>query len=176
MKQQQRGVRAPHATTPRRGGVLAPRALPGARASRGTRHGDIGTALPPTGTAEHRDREAYESGWSLCILYKKIYDGAYTARADPRRSARGHDGRHAPYPNGPKGLASRRRVDHDFHEKEGGEYSHVEQADVGRLVKAIGRNTKTPDDNSPRYEWLGKLILRYNPHGGDICTLTTHTI
>ena len=72
MKQQQRGVRAPHATTPRRGGVLAPRALPGARASRGTRHGDIGTALPPTGTAEHRDREAYESGWSLCILYKNF--------------------------------------------------------------------------------------------------------
>ena len=30
-----------------------------------------------------------------------------------------------------------RRIDHDFHDEEGGEYSHVEQADVGRLVKAL---------------------------------------
>ena len=30
-----------------------------------------------------------------------------------------------------------RRIDHDFHDEEGGEYSHVEQADVDRLVKAL---------------------------------------
>ena len=30
-----------------------------------------------------------------------------------------------------------RRIDHDFHDGEGGECSQVEQADVGRLAKAL---------------------------------------
>ena len=39
-----------------------------------------------------------------------------------------------------------RRIDHDFHDEEGGEYSHVEQADVGRLAKALNDHLgSTPD-------------------------------
>ena len=39
-----------------------------------------------------------------------------------------------------------RRMDYDFHEEEGGEYSHVEQADVGRLAKALNDHLRsTPD-------------------------------
>ena len=39
-----------------------------------------------------------------------------------------------------------RCIDHDFQDEEGGEYSHVEQADVGRLAKALNEHLgKTPD-------------------------------
>ena len=39
-----------------------------------------------------------------------------------------------------------RRIDHDFQDEEGGEYSHVEQADVDRLVKVLNEYLgSTPD-------------------------------
>ena len=39
-----------------------------------------------------------------------------------------------------------RHIDHDCHDEKGGEYSHVEQADVGRLVKALNDHLgSTPD-------------------------------